>query len=118
MEENLLNMNESGKCTSCKKKGRGRPKGSLNKKTIEKQKLTQYKEGVKVDIVNKDDYYREWVLSNRKEFFNYNQKTDEFLQKVYEVYNYTFNSNKQIGNCAVCKSEIISAVKQHYFNEI
>ena len=100
MEENLLNTNESGKCTSCKKK-RGRPK-----KKIEPTPLTDKLK------------YTKWVIENRKEFFNYGQKTPEFLNAVYEVYNYTFETNKIPTGCNTCHADIISAVKRYYFNEI
>jgi len=112
MEEELLNTEETGKNYHENKniklkKGRGRPK-----------KITPTPTPEVVEPVSLDDYYKEWVLTNRKEFFNYNHKSREFLKMVYQVYNHIFRSNKKITSCGTCRADVISAVKQYYFNEI
>lgn len=101
MEANLLDGTESTNYNDhkdIKLKKRGRPK--------------KVKESVPEPT--QEEIYLKWISDNRVEFFNYNQKSNEFISMVYEIYNWTWNSNKVPGGCGKCRWNIIEAVKKRY----
>jgi|VirMetMinimDraft_7_1064189.scaffolds.fasta_scaffold00828_8 hypothetical protein len=100
MEANLSDGIEYNDNKNIKvKKKRGRPK--------------KVKEEIKPPT--QEEIYRTWLNENRKEFFNYNQKPRSFINMVYEIYNWTWNSNKSPGKCGICTWDIIHEVKKKYY---
>ena len=64
-----------------------------------------------------DEYYKDWVLRNRKEFFNSGKKDKEFIDMVYKIYNHLFKCNKSRGKCGICDWNIILELKHYYFKD-
>lgn len=65
-------------------------------------------------IYTKNEEYHKWILENRAEFFNYNKKSKEFRDKVYEIYNYLYNDRKVSNNCGGCDFRIYKLIKKYY----
>ncbi len=63
-------------------------------------------------IWTKDDEYKKWILDNQHEFLNYRNKSPEFIEKMYEVYNHFFKTNKKPDGCGLCKSNIQLELKR------
>jgi hypothetical protein len=56
----------------------------------------------------------EWVKDNRPWFFNYNKKTREDIQRIYNLYNLLYDSNKPMGKCGGCHQHVIKTIKDRY----
>lgn len=98
------------------KKRPGRPKGSLNKKTLAKMKT----EGVKptpTPVIDEDKQLEEWILNNRTKLINPKQLTPK--EEIYLVNNYNriYNTNKKRG-CGNCLHEILYVFKRSYFKDL
>ena len=66
-------------------------------------------------VITKEEEYENWVMNNRNLFFSSRKKTKEEIDKVYEIYNYIFKSDKSPGKCGICSQNIIFELKYHYF---
>ncbi len=65
-------------------------------------------------IVDTDMEYRNWIIDNQAEFLNYNQKSPEFVDKMYKVYNHFYKTNKRPDGCGICKSNIQLELRRNF----
>lgn len=93
------------------KNKRGRPK----KNYMDNKDIIMIKNETPITTPTLDEYYKDWMIRNRKEFFNSGKKSREFIDMVYKVYNHTFNTNKSRGKCGICDWNIILDLKKRYF---
>lgn len=66
-------------------------------------------------VLTQREIYEEWIRENRILFFNSKMRTKEHHQKVYEIYNYFYNTNEQPTGCGLCISEKYNHFKDLYF---
>jgi hypothetical protein len=64
---------------------------------------------------NKKQVYEKWIIDNRLLFFNPSMRNTETNNKVYEIYNYFYNTNEKPKGCGSCIANKYNHFKELYF---
>lgn len=66
--------------------------------------------------MTKREEYENWIRDNRLIFFNHSLRNMENINKVFEIYNYFYNTNEQPSGCGMCVANKFNHFKELYFN--
>lgn len=92
--------------------GDGEIPANISKIILDSKLLKEIKMKKKL---TKRQEYEKWILDNRMIFFNHSMRNMENINKVFEIYNYFYNTNEQPSGCGLCVANKFNHFKELYF---